>query len=88
MKKPLRLWASLSLILVSMIVVTTSLFYGIMLHDTHQSIKNQETHLLTSTGKMLASHQAIEELLLNNQMLKQQPIPTPLPPSITLIMWS
>ncbi|KKC22889.1 sensor histidine kinase [Streptococcus dysgalactiae subsp. equisimilis] len=67
MKKPLRLWASLSLILVSMIVVTTSLFYGIMLHDTHQSIKNQETHLLTSTGKMLASHQAIKELLLNNQ---------------------
>lgn len=67
MKKPLRLWASLSLILVSMIVVTTSLFYGIMLYDTHQSIKNQETHLLTSTGKMLASHQAIKELLLNNQ---------------------
>lgn len=67
MKKPLRLWASLSLILVSMIVITTSLFYGIMLHDTHQSIKNQETHLLTSTGKMLASHQAIKELLLNNQ---------------------
>lgn len=67
MKKPLRLWASLSLILVSMIVITTSLFYGIMLHDTHQSIKNQETHLLTSTGKMLANHQAIKELLLNNQ---------------------
>lgn len=67
MKKPLSLWASLSLILVSMIVVTTSLFYGIMLHDTHQSIKNQETHLLTSTGKMLANHKDIKELLLSDK---------------------
>ncbi|GET78041.1 sensor histidine kinase [Streptococcus dysgalactiae] len=67
MKKPLRLWASLSLILVSMIVVTTSLFYGIMLHDTHQPIKNQETHLLTSTGKMLANHKDIKKLLLSDK---------------------
>lgn len=67
MKKPLSLWASLSLILVSMIVVTTSLFYGIMLHDTHQSIKNQETHLPTSTGKMLANHKDIKELLLSDK---------------------
>lgn len=67
MKKPLSLWASLSLILVSMIVVTTSLFYGIMLHDTHQPIKNQETHLLTSTGKMLANHKDIKKLLLSDK---------------------
>lgn len=42
-------------------------FYGIMLHDTHQPIKNQETHLLTSTGKMLANHKDIKKLLLSDK---------------------
>ncbi|MGT2957591.1 histidine kinase [Streptococcus bovimastitidis] len=63
MRKKLSLWASLSLILVTMIALTTSIFYAIMIHETHNSIKVQETHLLTSTGKMLAQNSDIKEAL-------------------------
>lgn len=42
-----------------MIAITTSIFYAIMIRETYQSIKSQEVHLLTSTGKMLARNQLI-----------------------------
>ncbi|WP_368400964.1 sensor histidine kinase [Streptococcus iniae] len=63
MRKKRSLWASLSLILITMIAVTTSIFYGIMIRETYHSIKSQEIHLLTSTGKMLASNQLISDNL-------------------------
>lgn len=37
-----------------------------MLHETHQSIKQQESHLLTATGKMLAQNEEIKALLRKN----------------------
>lgn len=70
MKKKLSLWASLSLVLVTMIALTTSVFYAIMIHETHNSIKVQETHLLTSTGQMLAKNIEIKKALINNKTNK------------------
>ncbi|KHD46612.1 Spo0B domain-containing protein [Streptococcus hongkongensis] len=67
MRHKLSLWASLSLIFVSLIATTTLIFYGIMIVETYHSIKKQETHLITSTGQMLAKNEEIKEILLKNQ---------------------
>ena len=69
MRKKRSLWASLSLILITMIAVTTSIFYGIMIRETYHSIKSQEIHLLTSTGKMLASNQLISDNLRADKVI-------------------
>lgn len=41
MPRKLTLWASLSLVLVTMIALTTTIFYAIMIHETYQTIKVQ-----------------------------------------------
>lgn len=63
MKHRISLWASLSLTLMTIIALSTAIFYAIMIHETYQAIKNQEMHLLTSTGKMLSQNQDIIEAL-------------------------
>ncbi|VTS14167.1 PAS domain-containing protein [Streptococcus pseudoporcinus] len=67
MRRHLSLWASLSLVLVSMIIVTGSIFYGITIHETYRSIKQQESHLLTATGKMLSENDQIIQSLENKE---------------------
>ncbi|OHY30557.1 hypothetical protein BI362_04680 [Streptococcus parauberis] len=62
----LSLWASISLIFISIIAMTTVIFYSIMIGETYQSIKHQETHLLTATGKMLAKNKGIKQVLTDN----------------------
>lgn len=37
-----------------------------MIGETYQSIKHQETHLLTATGKMLAKNKGIKQVLTDN----------------------
>ncbi|KYP16861.1 hypothetical protein ADO04_00891 [Streptococcus parauberis] len=60
MRPKLSLWASISLIFISIIAMTTVIFYSIMIGETYQSIKHQETHLLTATGKMFAKNKGIK----------------------------
>ncbi|MEK5288943.1 sensor histidine kinase [Streptococcus sp. FSL R7-0212] len=66
MRPKLSLWASISLIFISIIAMTTVIFYSIMIGETYQSIKHQETHLLTATGKMLAKNKGIKQVLTDN----------------------
>lgn len=67
MPRKLTLWASLSLVLVTMIALTTTIFYAIMIHETYQTIKVQETHLLTSTGNMLTQNEEIQKALQKDE---------------------
>ncbi|PZO94425.1 MAG: sensor histidine kinase [Streptococcus pyogenes] len=65
MKRRFSLWQSLSLTLLLIIMITSSLFYTIMIKENYRHIKAQETHLLTATAQFLAKDQRIQQLLLN-----------------------
>ena len=53
MKKGLRLWSLLTIAFISTLFLITSLFYGLMIYQTAQSVRKTESKLLLSIGKQL-----------------------------------
>ena len=51
MKKGLRLWSLLTIAFISTLFLITSLFYGLMVYQTAQSVRKTESKLLLSIGK-------------------------------------
>ncbi|MFQ7235524.1 MAG: sensor histidine kinase, partial [Enterococcus hulanensis] len=66
MKKGLRLWALLSIIFISTLLITNTILYGVILYQDAKTVQKREEKLLLSVGKQLALEPAIKQTLLKN----------------------
>ncbi|MDT2703495.1 hypothetical protein P7D94_08460 [Enterococcus dongliensis] len=66
MKKGLRLWALLSIIFVSTLLITNTILYGVILYQDANTVQKREEKLLLSLGKQLALEPAIQQTLQTN----------------------
>ena len=63
MKKGLRLWSLLTIAFISTLFLITSLFYGLMVYQTAQSVRKTESKLLLSIGKQLSIDPLVKQVL-------------------------
>lgn len=72
MKKGLRLWGVLTLVFTIVLLIVTSILYGLVLIQNSIFIRSNEEHLLLSVGKQLAIDPqvttALEEGRSNDQL--------------------
>lgn len=72
MKKGLRLWGVLTLVFTIVLLIVTSILYGLVLIQNSTFIRSNEEHLLLSVGKQLAIDPqvttALEEGRSNDQL--------------------
>ncbi|MBM7711101.1 Spo0B domain-containing protein [Enterococcus xiangfangensis] len=66
MKKGLRLWALLSIIFVSTLLITNTILYGVILYQDAKTVQKREEKLLLDLGKQLALEPEIQQTLLAN----------------------
>ncbi|MDT2638293.1 sensor histidine kinase [Enterococcus dongliensis] len=66
MKKGLRLWALLSIIFVSTLLITNTILYGVILYQDANTVQKREEKLLLPLGKQLALEPAIQQTLQTN----------------------
>ena len=64
MKKGLRLWALLSIIFISTLLITNTILYGVILYQDAKTVQKREEKLLLSVGKQIALEPAIKQTLL------------------------
>lgn len=66
MKKGLRLWALLSIIFISTLLITNTVLYGVILYQDAKVVQKREEKLLLSVGKQLSLEPAVRQTLIEN----------------------
>lgn len=67
MKRGMRLWGVLTLAFTLVLLVVTSVLYGLILHQNAKSVRSNEEHLLLSVGQQLAIDPQVSKALTTGQ---------------------
>lgn len=67
MRRNLSLWFLLSTAVVASLIVTVSIFYAFIIHQTIRQTRNNEEHLILAIGQQVASEPRVKKALLADE---------------------